>query len=457
MKAVSTLFRVIAALLALVTVLAMLAACDNENETTAAGANGDGNGQTHVDYAAQVKLDMESTETVKKKVTVKNYVDGDTTHFNFPGFGTQDTLKARYLAINTPESTGKIEEWGKKASNFTKEKLSTAASIVIESDTAKWDADSTGDRFLVWVWYQPAENESYRNLNIEILQEGLAIASNSGNNRYGDICMKALGQARQEKLNCHSGKRDPDFFYGEAIAVTLKELRCNTEAYVSQKVAFEGVVTKLDNNAVYVENYDEETELYYGMYIYYGFNLSTKGKTILTTVGNRVRIVGSVQFYEGSGSYQISDVSYNMMKPNHANNLKLLEEDQPASYQVTTADQLYTDVKLEFATAEDEVEEKTFKYGELALGTTRIFENLTVTSVYTTANGGESDGAMSITCKDEKGNTFTVRTIVLHDEDGNKITASAFRGKTMDVKGVLDIYEGNYQLKLFSMSDVTFH
>ena len=32
-------------------------------------------------------------------------------------------LKARYIAINTPESTGSIEPWGKKAANFTKTKL----------------------------------------------------------------------------------------------------------------------------------------------------------------------------------------------------------------------------------------------------------------------------------------------------------------------------------------------
>ena len=124
------------------------------------------------DYAASVKLDM-SSETAKQEVTVKQFVDGDTTHFHVPSsvFST-GVLKARYAAINTPESTGKIEEYGKKAAAFTKEKLSAATSIIVESETAEWNPDSTGSRFLVWIWYKTADSGDYRNLNIEILQYG---------------------------------------------------------------------------------------------------------------------------------------------------------------------------------------------------------------------------------------------------------------------------------------------
>ena len=119
-----------------------------------------------VDYAASVKLNM-SSETVKQEVTVKTFIDGDTTHFHVPADVMKTgVLKGRYLAINTPESTGKIEEYGKAASRFTKEKLSAATSIIIESDTADWNADSTGERYLVWVWYKTADTADYRNLNI---------------------------------------------------------------------------------------------------------------------------------------------------------------------------------------------------------------------------------------------------------------------------------------------------
>jgi len=107
------------------------------------------------DFAAQLRLNMAS-ETVKTEVTVKTFVDGDTTHFHVPSSVAEDgVLRARYLAVNTPEITGKVEEYGKRAAAFTKEKLSGAQSILIESDDGTWNRDSTGDRYLVWVWYQP--------------------------------------------------------------------------------------------------------------------------------------------------------------------------------------------------------------------------------------------------------------------------------------------------------------
>ena len=139
------------------------------------------------DYAVAVQPDMAS-DTAKQEVTVKQFVDGDTVHFHVPESVMPDgVLKARFLAINTPESTGKIEEYGKAASNFTKEKLSAATEILIESETDTWNADSTGDRYLVWVWYKAEGADEYRNLNIEILQNGLAIANNASQNQYGEV------------------------------------------------------------------------------------------------------------------------------------------------------------------------------------------------------------------------------------------------------------------------------
>ena len=46
--------------------------------------NDDGNpSEEHVDYAAELKLDMTS-ETAKQEVSVHIYIDGDTTHFKVP-------------------------------------------------------------------------------------------------------------------------------------------------------------------------------------------------------------------------------------------------------------------------------------------------------------------------------------------------------------------------------------
>ena len=444
----SKLRRVSALLLTLATLTGLLGACSSGEpaETT------DASGQVeHVDYVASLTLDM-TTPTAKQEVTVKTFIDGDTTHFNFPGGNFPNgVLKERYLAVNTPESTGKIEEWGKAAANFTKNALKSATSIIVESETAGWDADSTGDRYLVWVWYRTSDTEPYRNLYVELLQNGLAIASNSANNQYGDTCMNAIAQAKAEKLKVYSGEQDPDYYYGGATELTLKELRCNLTTYNNTKVAFEGVVTKNAGESVYVEEYDPETGLYYGMYVYYGYNLSSAGLKILT-VGNRVRIVGSVQYYEAGDSYQVSDISYNVRHPDDENNIQLISEGNTGAYTETTVETFNSSVTLTVGE-----EQKTFPYAQLALGTSVSMKGLTVKSVYTTVSETDSDGAMTLTCEDAAGNRISVRTAVLRDADGNKITESYFSGKTIDVKGIVDVFSGTYQVKVFSINDVTVH
>lgn len=403
-----------------------------------------------VDYAAKVELNM-SSNSAKTEATVKTYVDGDTTHFYVSSDLVEGgVLKARYLAINTPESTGKIEEYGKKASNFTKEKLSKATSIIIESDTEHWDIDSTGSRNLVWIWYKTAESEQYRNLNIEILQNGLALANSSANNRYGSFCTAAIAQAKEQKLNIYSGQKDPDFYYGEAVELTLKELRTNIEQYNGVKVAFNAVVTKDHSNSVYVEAYDEETGVYYGMSIYYGFNLSGPGLAAIS-VGNEARIVGTVQYYEAGGTYQVAGLSYRQMKPNDPNNVQKLSEGHEPAFVPTSAD-TFVNGTVEVEVAE---EIKTFPYAELAMNSSVSMENLKVNSVHTTTNEDSSSyGAMTLECEAD-GIPVMVRTVVLTDANGKLVTEDAYLDKTIDVKGIVDFFDGQYQIKVFSAKDIT--
>ena len=247
-----------------------------------------------IDYASTLKLDM-NTDSLKTEATVKGYIDGDTTHFYVSRDVTEDgILKARYLAINTPESTGRIEPWGKAAAKFTRSKLETAVSIILESDDAKWNIDSTGERHLVWVWYKTSEDGEYRNLNLDILQAGYDIASNAAPNRYGELATTIIAQAIAPDLYVYSDEKDPNFPYGEAVEVTLKELRQNIAEYDGMLVAFDGVITMDDSGSILVESYDEETDMYYGMTIYYGTSgLNSAGMKLLK-IGNELRIVGVV-------------------------------------------------------------------------------------------------------------------------------------------------------------------
>ena len=403
-----------------------------------------------VDYAGQVKLNM-NTATAKTEATVKQFIDGDTTHFIVPASVMPNgVLKARYLAINTPESTGKIEEYGKKASNFTKEKLSSASSIIIESENGTWNADSTGDRYLVWIWYRTSESEEYRNLNLEILQNGLAIANASATSRYGEAAVAAINQAKAQKLNVHSGQKDPDFYYGEAIELTLKELRTNIDAYNGMKVAFKGIITKNNANTIYIEDYDSETDMYYGMAVYYGYNLNGAGLEIIS-VGNEARIVGTVQYYEAGGTYQVSDLNYRMMKPDDPNNIQLISAGNEPAYVLTDPD---TFVNGEVTVALEE-ETITESYAALAMNTSVEIQNLYVMDAYTTKNeDSASKGAFTLYCR-VNGIPVTVRTVVLHDEDGNLVKQDAYLGRTINVKGIVDYFSGDYQIKVFSPKDIT--
>jgi hypothetical protein len=82
---------------------------------------------------------------------------------------------------------------------------------------------------------------------------------------------------------------------------------------------------------------------------------------------------------------------------------------------------------------------------------------LRVKSVYTTDNAeSSSNGAMTLTCEAD-GCEIAVRTAVLYGADGKMITAAQFENKTIDVKGLIDYFDGDYQIKVFSIDDITIH
>ena len=437
MKRISNILKPCVLLLLVCAVISCLAACG-------------GGGK---DYVSELKLDM-STDSLKQEVTVYKNIDGDTTHFKFkdssklPEAAKEDGyFKARYMAINTPESTGKIEEWGRRASDFTKNALNNAESIIIESDDGNWNPDSTGSRFMVWVWYRTSADAEYRNLNLEILQNGLAVQSNAADNRYGDICMKAFNQAREQKLYVHSGEKDPDFFYGEAVRMTLKELRLSINDYIATTVAVEGVVTCNDgNNGVYIESYDEETERYYGVYVYYSANPSYGIKPMLD-IGNLVRVVGKISDFDPDNP-QISGLVYNARDPENEFQMKKLGEGKAAAYTEISAD-TFVNTTEKVSVGDEEVE---MRVAHLMLGTTVSMKNLKVKSV----KPAQSSDALTIYCEVD-GIEVQVHAPAMYDEYGQPITEEFFLGKTFDVRGVVDVFYNVYQIEFYSLSDITFH
>ena len=445
--------RWISLLAVLCMLVACMAGCGEKPDS-----QGDDSANSFVDYVEKTKLDLNSN-TKKLEVTVHAYIDGDTTHFNVPhDIAENGILKARYMGINTPESTGKIEEWGKKASTFTKEKLMNAAAIMVESDNDQWNLDSSGGRHLVYVWYKPTADADYRNLNLEIIQNGLSISCGTVNDRYGQEATNAFQQAKRERLHVFSGEKDPGFYSGDAYELDLKGLRTNIALYDNSKVAFEGVVTRNNNNSVYVEEYDAETDMYYGMSVYYGFETGALLNNL--AIGNRVRVVGTVTYYETGGTWQVSGLSFREFKPSDPSNTIVLSTGHTAGNKETDP-AMFADGKMDvevLTSLEDDVTEtKTFDYADLIMSTTISMKNLTVFDVYTTHNGGDNDGAMTLTCRAEDGTMIDVRTIVLRDADGNMKVESDYLNKTIDVVGIVDYFSGAYQIKVLTAGDITVH
>ena len=252
--------------------------------------------------------------------------------------------------------------------------------------------------------------------------------------------------------------------YGNCLvcdaAMTIKEILANSEHYNGMYVSFEGVVVENYNNSAYVEEYDEETGIYFGIQVYYGFNLDGFGLNILS-VGNKVRIVGLLQFYEAGGTYQISDLRYRRYYPDDPRNIRLISEGNSASYQKVSTQTLLNgtvDVTVIDYESREKVTE-TLDYGFLTMGSSKTLENLTIVRTFTTNAGtitSGSNGAITLTCVDENGNEILLRTTVMYNDDGSLVTADSFPigAKIASAKGIVDYYRDSYQLKIFNFSDI---
>lgn len=143
----------------------------------------------------------------KLEVKLDKCVDGDTAWVIL----NNESIKLRFLAIDTPESTNKIEEYGKEASEFTCNYLTNASKLEIEYDEDSDKLDKY-DRHLVWVF---VDNELLQDL---IVKNGLAeIKYIYGDYKYLDILNDSLESAKQNELNLWSNQEYLFILFGYRI------------------------------------------------------------------------------------------------------------------------------------------------------------------------------------------------------------------------------------------------
>lgn len=132
------------------------------------------------------------------EVKVKRIVDGDTIVVTL----NNEDVKVRLIGINTPESTTKIETFGKEASNYTKEKL-TDTTVYLEKDVSQTDKYG---RLLRYVWLeipnQITEDEIKKKMfNAILVLEGYAqVATYPPDVKYVDYLKNIQNIARDANL-----------------------------------------------------------------------------------------------------------------------------------------------------------------------------------------------------------------------------------------------------------------
>lgn len=422
-----------------------------------------------VDYVSQTKLDLNDGKAYFE-AKVLRFVDGDTTHFQ-PKEGnppvewvTGDYLSARYISVDTPESTGKIQIWGKSAALFTRSKLESAKSIIVQSDSDQWLTDTTGERYMSWVWYQPEENADYRLLNLELIQEGLAMLKSASDYSLFTTFSAANLQAMKFKKCVYGNDIDPNWYYGDVQHIDMKELRTHARDYEGVKINVEGVVTYYDpfGHMAYAQHYDDETDTWYGMNFYAGF---TTYKPL--AAGNELRLVGNVAWYapdtahENYGSWQVSGLFYSAMHPEKEGSMEILNTNvEVAPLEIKGKDLV---IEKHDVASVDELDE-----GEdnLLLGNAKrevaslesiyvTMSDLKVNSVYVTSStDSTSNGAMTLTCTDSEGTTVKVRTSVLRKDDDTLLTKEEVLDKTITVRGIVQKYDGSLQIHVFNLNEL---
>lgn len=396
-------------------------------------------GEKTIDYVDQLKLG--TSYAGKNFLTdgvgeVKLYqtVDGDTAWFT----SGSEQIKIRFVSVDTPESTGQIEPWGKAASRFTANILENAKVLVLEAHDGKnATADSTGTRYLAFIWYSMDGTSDLRNLNLELVQEGYSYSKVTAGSKYEQEFNDCANQSIKNKKYVFSTDIDPEFDYSNGPELNIKEVYEQAKDLLGRRVNFEAIVTRTIGNYAYVENDVDGNR--YGMLVYLGYTAILNQCFV---EGYKLRVHGFVQEY--GGLYQISGCNYNMFElgqpidsEKYAQMVRIL--DKKASLEPTqiTPDQL--------------------NKGEINTRTLVTIQNLDVESIYqnsTIVDEGVSK-EMTLTCRVGT-QEVQIRVAELY-QNSKPIGENYFKGKTISsLTGIVDVYNGKYQIRLVNINDCIF-
>ena len=294
------------------------------------------------------------------QVTLYTPIDGDTAHFKMVDNSSADVIKSRFYGVDTPESTGKVEMWGHTASEFTKNKLKTAKTIVVSSTSLTEykapEADSTGSRYLSTIWISDVENAPYNELvllNLWLVQEGLSYVKNVDEfPSFSDTFYAAEAQAKDNKLCLFSPDKEEYFNDGDYEVTSLLDIKNavinsingseEPNPYDNAKVRIRGTIAGYTNNILYLQTAFEDEET--GKVEYAGVNIFTGMSSISSKyqkINTFIELSALAQDSENFG-FQLTDVhgGFPKLSTDDPNDVKILytPNEIPDEYKITTFD-----------------------------------------------------------------------------------------------------------------------
>ena len=248
---------------------------------------------------------LESDDGIEEVTLPGSTTDGDTTYFRLSGGGS---VTVRYQGVDTPESTGAVEKWGKAASIFTDTRLKSATKIVLESASGHApEKDSVGGRSLCYVWYK-TEQDDFKCLNLELVENGYSKNKENAENAYYSYFQKAEEFARGKKLHLHDPDLEDPLFDTSVRTMSIKDFEEHPENYAeNMKVHLHAYVLEKLTKSGYtytIAQYDAETNTVYTFTAYTGHEAGGG----LLQVGGLYHIVGTLQKF--SGNWQVAGLNY---------------------------------------------------------------------------------------------------------------------------------------------------
>jgi endonuclease YncB( thermonuclease family) len=423
-----------------------------------------------IDYAhngsVTLPLDYQGKDFYKDgigEVTLVTPIDGDTAHFS-PVIKTtsSETIKSRFWGIDTPESTGQIQEWGKSASNFTKEKLKAASAngtIVVSSPFTEYKApeyDSTGTRFVSLIWINTEKKSApmaeLTLLNLWIVQDGFSWVKNVADMpAFSDTFYAAEAQAKDFKLHLFSGEKEPGFNYGDFQNVSLLELKnellltmadnTHVNKYDGAKVTVTGTVAGYAGNILYIESYfDSSTGSTKEGGEYAGINIFTGMTTIpskFSTVNTYIQVSGFAENSENFG-FQITGATFPRSSTGTAGEAEVLisAKDNTEEYSLK-----YFEYRADAAVEGTETV-LTKGNNDALFCATKIKGNLYCTGGYDSSDKGEHTLYLSYNDANGARMFFTVYIPFVYKPDATNPlltydTFESFKGHTYTLQGIL--------------------